>query len=78
MAAVVVVVSFIGFWWVATHGKGGVPGRVIAWGAVILVTWLLVALKNPAAAGDVASGTASGTSAAVTGLGHFLTDVFGP
>jgi hypothetical protein len=69
------VVSFIGFWWVATHGKGGVPGRVIAWGALVIVTWVLVAITNPPAAGDVASGAASGASAAVTGLGHFLADV---
>jgi hypothetical protein len=76
VAAVVVVVSFIAFWWIATHGKGGVPGRIIAWGTVILVTWVLVAVTNPAAAGDVATGAASGTSAAVTGLGHFIADVF--
>lgn len=77
MAAVLVVVAFIAFWWIATHGKGGVPGRIIAWGAAIIVVWVLVAMKNPSAATDVARGAASGTSAAITGLGHFLSDVFG-
>jgi hypothetical protein len=76
VAAVVVVVAFIAFWWIVTHGKGTVPGRIVAWGTAILVIWVLVAMKNPPAAGDVASGVASGTSAAITGLGHFISDVF--
>ena len=76
-AAVSVVVAFIGFWWIVTHGKGTIPGRLAAWGSAIVVIWLFVAVTNPPAAGDVASAAASGTSTAIAGLGHFLADVFG-
>lgn len=77
MAAVLAPLSLIALWWVATHGKGTAPGRLVAWGSAAVVLWLLVAMKNPSAADGVASEFASGMSRFITGLGHFIGDVMG-
>ena len=77
VAAVVVVLVFFAIARFTLKGKGAPAARLASMLAVLITLWLFVAVVNPAAAGDVASGAASGTSAAVTGLGHFLTDVFG-
>ena len=70
--AVLSVLIVIGLWWLATHGKGTAPGRLVAWLSAIIIVWVLVSLKNPTAAGNVASGFASGINQALTGIGHFL------
>jgi hypothetical protein len=70
--AVLSVLVVIGIWWLATHGKGTAPGRLVAWLAAIIVVWLMVSLKNPTVAGGTASGFASGINQAITGIGHFL------
>jgi hypothetical protein len=76
VAAVLAPLSVIALWWVSTHGKGTAPGRLVAWGSMLVVVLVLVAVKAPAAAGAVVSGWFNGISTAITGLGHFLTDVF--
>lgn len=76
-AAVGVVIVFFAIARFTLKGKGSPAARLASLLAVLITLWLFVAVTNSAAAGDVASATASGTSAAITGLGHFLTDVFG-
>jgi hypothetical protein len=75
-AAVIVVLVFILLARFPLKGKGAPAARLASLLAIIITLWLFVAVTNPAAAGDVASGAASGTSTAITGLGHFITDVF--
>ena len=77
VAAILAPLSVIAIWWVSTHGKGAAALRLVAWGSAIVVVLVLVSFKDPHAAGAVVAGWFSGISAAITGLGHFLTDVFG-
>lgn len=77
VAVVLAPLSVIAIWWVATHGKGAAALRLVAWLSAIIVVLVLVSFKNPAAAGDVVTGWFSGISGFITGLGHFLTAVFG-
>ena len=77
MAVVLAPLAVIALWWVSTHGKGTAPGRLVAWLAAVIVILVLVAVKNPHAAGDVVTGWFDGISGFITGLGRFLTDVFG-
>lgn len=76
VAAVVVVVVFFVIARFTLKGKGNPAARLASLLSVLIAVWLLVAVTNSAAAGDVASAAASGTSAAITGLGHFLAAVF--
>ncbi len=75
-AAVGVVLVFFLLCRFTLKGKGNPAARLASLLAVLITLWLFVAVTNPLAAGDVASGVASGTSAAITGLGHFIADVF--
>lgn len=75
--AVIVVVAFILIARFTLKGKGNPAARLASLLSVLIALWLFVAVTNSAAAGDVASAIASGASAAIRGLGHFLTDVFG-
>ena len=75
MAAVLAPLSVIAIWWVSTHGKGAAALRLVAWLAAIIVVLVLVAMKDPAAAGALVTGWFTGISEAVTGLGRFLGDV---
>ena len=77
MAAVLAPVSVIALWWLATHGKGLVAARLVAWLAAVIVLLVLVAVKNPHAAGALVTGWFDGISGFISGLGRFLTDVFG-
>jgi hypothetical protein len=77
VAAVLAPLSVIAIWWISTHGKGAAALRLVAWGSAVVVVLVLVSFKNPAAAGAVVTGWFSGISGFITGLGHFLTDVFG-
>jgi hypothetical protein len=76
-AAVGVVIVFVLLARFTLKGKGNPAARLASLLAVLIALWLFVAVTNPAAAGDVASAAASGTSTAITGLGHFIGDVFG-
>lgn len=64
--AVAVVLAVIAIWWFATHGKGTASGRLIAWMLLPVILWALLAVHNPAEAGRIASGTASGVAVAVS------------
>jgi hypothetical protein len=72
VAAVVSVLFVVAIWWVATHGKGTAPGRLVAWLSAIIVVWVLLAIKDPSVAGGAPSAFASGIGQAATGLGDFL------
>lgn len=74
--AVVVVLVFVLLARFTLKGKGNPAARLASLLAVLIALWLFVAVTNPLAAGEVASATASGTSTAITGLGHFIADVF--
>jgi hypothetical protein len=75
-AAVGVVIVFFAIARFTLKGKGNPAARLASLLAVLIALWLFVAVSNPPAAGDVASAAASGTSTAITGLGHFIADVF--
>jgi hypothetical protein len=75
-AAVGVVIVFVLLARFALKGKGNPAARLASLLAVLINLWLFIAVTNPPAAGDVASAAASGTSTAITGLGHFIADVF--
>jgi hypothetical protein len=77
VAAVLAPLSVIAIWWVSTHGKGAAALRLAAWLSAVIVVLVLVSFKDPAAAGALVTGWFSGISAAVTGLGRFIADVFG-
>ena len=77
VAAVLAPLSVVAIWWISTHGKGAVALRLVAWLAAVIVLLVLVAVKNPHAAGEVVTGWFAGISGFITGLGRFLTDVFG-
>lgn len=70
--AVVAVLAVIVVWRYAVKGKGVVSGRLAAVLCAVIVVWLAVALKDPAASGKAAAAFASGASAAVSGLGRFI------
>lgn len=67
-----VAVFVIGIWWVSVHGKGGAAFRLIAWMMLPLVLWLLVAVHNPAQAGQMASGAASGVSVDISAVSRLV------
>jgi hypothetical protein len=66
--AVAVVLGVVGIWWISTHGKGGAALRLIAWVMLPLVLWLLDAVHDPAQAGHIASGAASGVFVAISSI----------
>jgi hypothetical protein len=69
---VLVVVSVIAAWFLATHGKGTAPGRLVAWLVMIAVVWVVVAVKDPSTAGSMADGVASGVGQAASGISRFF------
>ena len=77
-AGTFVIVAFIALWYLATHGKGTAPGRLVAWLVAIIVIWIMVSLKNPAAADRLVDFVKTGLSAAFTGIGDFLGALFHP
>jgi hypothetical protein len=66
--AVAVVLGVVVIWWVSTHGKGGAALRLIAWVLLPVMVWLLIAVHDPAQAGHIASGAASGVSVAISSI----------
>ncbi len=74
--AVGAVIAFILLARFTLKGKGNPAARLASILAVIIAVWLFVSAKDPAAGADVARAAASGTSAAITGLGDFLGAVF--
>jgi len=70
--AVLAVLGVIALWRVAVKGKGGAALRLVAWGSLIIVVWLMIGFKNPAEAGALAQDFISGISQAASGLADFL------
>jgi hypothetical protein len=70
-----VAVFIIGTWWVSVHGKGGAAFRLIAWMMLPLVLWLLVAVHDPAQAGQMASGAASGVSVDISAASRLVANL---
>jgi hypothetical protein len=66
--AVAVVLGVVGIWWISTHGKGGAALRLIAWVMLPLMLWLLDAVHDPAQAGHIATGAASGVATAISSI----------
>jgi hypothetical protein len=73
--AVAVVLAVIGIWWISTHGKGGAALRLIAWVLLPLMLWLLDAVHDPAQAGHIATGAASGVATAISGLSRLASGI---
>jgi hypothetical protein len=74
---VLAVLAVIIAWRYTIKGKGAPAARLAALLCAVIVALVLVSFKEPTAAGALAGGWFSGISAAATGLGHFLGDVFG-
>jgi hypothetical protein len=70
--AVLLVLGIIAVWWLATHGKGEIKLRLIAWLLLPLIVWGLVAAQNPAEAGRIAAGAASGAALAISTIGRVV------
>jgi hypothetical protein len=67
--AVLVVLAVVAVWWLSSHGKGEVKLRLLAWLLLPVIVWLLVAANDPAAAGRIASGAATGVTTVIGVLG---------
>jgi hypothetical protein len=63
--AVLVVLGIIAIWWLASHGKGEIKLRLLAWLLLPVIAWALVAAQNPAEGARIAGGAASGVSVAI-------------
>jgi len=70
--AVLSVLAVALIWRLAVKGKGGAALRLVAWGSLIIVVWVLLAVENPGVADGIPGAFASGISQAVSGLGRFL------
>lgn len=75
-AAVVVVLVAIYIGRYAGRGKGNPSARLTAILSVIIVMWLLLAVGNASVATHLAGYGAGGISETVSGVAHFLNDVF--
>jgi hypothetical protein len=73
--AVAVVLGVIVVWWLATHGKGGAGFRLIAWILLPVMVWLLIAVHDPAQAGHIAAGAASGVATAISGFSRLASGI---
>ena len=69
---VLAVMSVIVLWFLSSHGKGTAPGRLVAWGSMLVVVWVLLAIKAPGVADGIPGSFASGIGVAVTGFGAFI------
>lgn len=72
MAAVLAVLLVIVIWYLATHGKGNVAARLVAWLLALLIGVVLLSFNDPHLAGVAASGFVGGISQAASGLTHFF------
>jgi hypothetical protein len=57
---VLAVLSVIVLWFLSSHGKGTAPGRLVAWGSLVAVVWVLLAIKDPGVADGIPGAFASG------------------
>jgi hypothetical protein len=73
---VLAVLAVVIAWRYTIKGKGAPAARLAALLCAVIVVLVLVAVKNPHAAGEVVTGWFDGISGFITGLGRFLTDVF--
>ncbi len=69
--------AIIGLWWVATHGKGTAPGRLVAWGVMLVVVWGFIAASNASTATTIAGDGAHGLVTAIRGFTDFARDLLG-
>jgi hypothetical protein len=70
-----VALTVIAIWWISTHGKGSAALRLIAWASLLGVLWLLDAVHDPAQAGHIASGAASGVAVAISAVSQFANGI---
>lgn len=73
--AVIVVLAVVTVWWLATHGKGEIKLRLLAWLLLPVIVWLLLAAHSPAEAGKVASSAASGVTTAIGALSRVVSGI---
>jgi hypothetical protein len=75
-AVIVVLLAFLGGRF-ALKGKGAPAAKLAAYLLIIIVVWVLIASQSVGTADHVASAGAGGASGAISGLIHFLNDLFG-
>jgi hypothetical protein len=73
--AVAVVLAIILIWRLAVGGRGEIKLRLIAWVLLPVIVWTLIAVHDPAEAGRIAAGAATGTSVAAAAFGQLLTAI---
>lgn len=66
------VLAVAGIWWMSTRSRGEIKLRLLAWLLLPVIVWLLMAAHDPAEAGRVASGAASGAGAAISAVGRLF------
>ena len=75
-AAVIVVLLAILGGRFALKGKGLPAAKLGAYVLILVLVWVLVASQSVSTASQAAGSGASGVSAAIAGLVHFLNDLF--
>jgi hypothetical protein len=71
---VVLLAYFVGRF--TLTGKGTVAGKLAGVLTTLIVLWIAIASKNASSATSLASYTAGGVTAVISGLTSFLHDVF--
>jgi hypothetical protein len=69
--------GIIGLWWVTSHGKGTAPGRLVAWGVMLVVVWGFIDASNVTTATAISGDAAHGIVTAGRGFTAFARDVLG-
>lgn len=72
--AVLAVVAVVALWRLSTKGKGTAPGRLVAWGSLVVVVWVLVGFHDAHEAGTLAQDFVEGISQAASGFASFLSN----
>ena len=70
--AVISLGSLIAVWYLATHGKGIVVARLVAWLLLPVVAWIVIAVTDTSVAVSLASSYGTGWEQAVTGVVKFF------
>jgi hypothetical protein len=66
------VLVVIGIWYLATHGKGIVAARLVAWLLLPIVALVLIGFNDPGLTGGILANFARGIHQAADGFASFL------
>lgn len=66
------VLVIIGIWYLATHGKGNVAARLVAWLLALIIGVVVLAFSDPRLAASAVTGFASGITQAASSVAKFF------